>query len=746
MMPKAVQSDQVVRFGTFEFDPRAGELRKNGIKQKITGQPLQVLAILLESPGRVVTREDLQKQLWPDTFVDADHSLNIVINKVREALGDSAESPRFVETLPRRGYRFIAPVIRPIEESRPGRGSERFLGSKTVRYSVAVGVMVLALAAFLGYRRPSPPPQPQRGLRRVTFDDGLQIGATWSPDNRFIAYSSDHGGKFDIWVESPNGGEPVQVTKGEGHNWQPGWSPDGQNIAYRSEQGGGGLFVIPALGGTARKIAAFGYYPRWSPDGSEILFQTTKFLGMNRFYLVGSSGGEPREVLTEFLAEHKPATISAAWHPDGKRISAWVWEEDYGPDFWTIPLAGGVAVKSEIRPEVARQLKEVSGGIVEWSMDFVFSWAPSGRAIYFARTSQGARNLWKMTMDPATLEGTAIERITTGPGPDAELALSPDGKKLAFTSEVQHIRAWLFPFDARLGQTTGAGKPVTPSGMTTWRQALSRDGRKLAFSCNRAGKNEMWVMSLPDSHMRPLVSDDNIRDFPVWSPDGKRLAYERYNLRTREDRLVEWFPESESEEVISDCSETASAHDWSPDGKSLVVTQLNRNTHRKEIWLLPVAAAPNAEKSGSKLISDATYDLDEPHYSPDGKWIAFQGVRDLPTDLESTLHVMPASGGPSVRITDGKHWDDKPRWSPDGRILYFVSGRGTSFFNVWGIHFDPTRGRPTGEPFRITKFESPALMVPQHIPSVELSLSQDHLVLTVEQVSGSIWVLDNMAP
>src|SRR5215470_15842784 len=101
----------VLRFGVFELDPRSGDLRRNGLKLKLTGQPFQVLAMLLERRGDVVTREEIQKRLWPaDTFVDFDHSLNTAINKIREALGDSAESPRFVETVPRRGYRFIAPV------------------------------------------------------------------------------------------------------------------------------------------------------------------------------------------------------------------------------------------------------------------------------------------------------------------------------------------------------------------------------------------------------------------------------------------------------------------------------------------------------------------------------------------------------------------------------------------------------------------------------------------------------------
>ena len=148
---------RLLRFGNFEVDLRTGELRKGGVKLKFGGQPFQVLSILLERPGEVVTREELQKRLWPDTFVDVDHNLNTAINKIREVLGDSAENPRFVETLPRRGYRFIGeleppvqPVV-PVVAVEPDRGSH----SRRVWLKIAAGVLailVFALAALVAYR------------------------------------------------------------------------------------------------------------------------------------------------------------------------------------------------------------------------------------------------------------------------------------------------------------------------------------------------------------------------------------------------------------------------------------------------------------------------------------------------------------------------------------------------------------------------------------------------------------------
>ena len=762
-MEGSVHKARLVRFGTFEVDLRSGELRRAGVKLKLSGQPFQVLAILLEQAGEIVPREELQRRLWPNTFVDGDHNLNTAINRIREVLGDSAESPRFVETIPRRGYRFIAPVEGDgvaAPSAPPDKREQSGQRSWAILSVVLVSAVILIAGAgtFLHQRRRVATPAAQRRLTRLTFDEGLQIGATWSPDSRFVAYSSDRGGKFDIWVQQVSGGDPVRITSKSGHNWQPDWSPDGKYIAYRSEEGEGGLFIVPALGGSGmeRKIASFGYYPRWSPDSSQILFQTTQFGWLNHLYVVNLEGMPPREVLTQLAASSHATAISAAWHPDGKRVSALI-NSDPVPTFWTGSVTGGAPVNSDITPEILRQIGEVAadnkrGGRIyehEWAVDFKFSWEPSGRAIYFERTFRGARNIWRITVDPQTLRTISIERVTTGPGLDTELALSPDGKRLAFTEESAHIRAWTFPFDATHGRVTGEGRPITSPGVDAWLPSLSPDGKRLAFSSVRAGKWELMELSLPDGREAPVGSDDYYhRDYAQWSPDSNRLAYVRRNNTTGESQIAEWTSQSRSEEPLTPPLQGApKLFDWSRRSDALLISRDNKATGRSEIAVLSMVADAHAEAetAARPIIADAGYDLYQSRLSPDGRWIVFEALpvrNDQPPSV-SAIFVSPAAGQPWVRVTDGTHWDDKPRWSPDGKMIYFVSGR-SGFFNVWGMRFDPANGKTVGDPFAVTAFDSPSEMIPNFIPTVALSVTQDRLVLTVAQASGSIWVLDNI--
>src|SRR6267143_509896 len=166
------ERSEILRFGTFEVDVRAGELRKQGVRIKLQEQPFHVLIVLLQRPGDVVTREELRSQNWPaDTFVDFDNSLNTAINKLREALGDSADNPRFIETLPRRGYRFIAQVTGvdgTTKGTATGVSAAARPRSRKIGVTAAIAVLAAGIAGGLLWRG--------RQARHLTKKDTIVLG------------------------------------------------------------------------------------------------------------------------------------------------------------------------------------------------------------------------------------------------------------------------------------------------------------------------------------------------------------------------------------------------------------------------------------------------------------------------------------------------------------------------------------------------------------------------------------------
>jgi Tol biopolymer transport system component len=330
---------------------------------------------------------------------------------------------------------------------------------------------------------------------------------------------------------------------------------------------------------------------------------------------------------------------------------------------------------------------------------------------------------------------------------------------VAFTERSQRTRAWSLPFDAKTGRISGRGQPVTAADRDAWMPALSPDSKKLAFIAQRSGRQEfwdqslqeVWVKSLGDGSETLIAGGDGFsRNRPNWSRDGRQLAYARFRPVNPEHTRLEFsivvVPAAggEEKELFSALGPMGDvALDWSPDGASILENTETLTHGRFLLSLLPIAAAPHAEASRKVVTGSPNYNLWQAEFSLDGRWITFCAV-DAPGGTRAGVYVVPASGGPWVQITEGKYWDDKPRWSPDGRAIYFVSNR-TGFYNVWGIRFDRTSGKPTGEPFRVTNFQSPSQMISPVLASMEMSLTNDRLVIDITQVSGNIWMLENIA-
>lgn len=625
--------------------------------------------------------------------------------------------------------------------------------STTRRAILAIsGTAVVVAAAIAVDRRVISPSSPAsrsvpRTFTRLTFEAGLQSEPTWSPDGSLIAYSSNRGGKFDIWVQPDGEGEPAQVTKSPGHNWQPDWSPDGRQIVFRSERMGGGLYVIPALGGNERKISSFGYRPSWSPDGGTILFDTqiASIGGPPRLFLATLDGGAPREILADFVKEFN--TLSAShigWHPAGRQISIASTHRKLGWGFWTVSVDGGRAVKSELAPEVDSRRREADLALGK------FVWAPSGHTLYFEGSSHGVDNIWKVTVDPKTLRWTeGPERLTVGPGRDVGITISPDGRKLAFTVRREDTRVWVLPFDAVNARIISEGKPETPEEAPCYTAQLSPDGRKLMYFISHPGRQELWKKSLDNGTAKLLLpADGYLRTYPCWSKDGKHLAYRRSRPAKANSpsdaSLVVLSDEGGDEQIITSGVGRLSdgPRDWFADGKRLLALTTRPDGNRWKICDIPLAAAPHAESQARILASAPEHNFYVPQLSPDERWICCIKVRADEPGL-SALFVMPSAGGEMTQITDGSSYDDKVRWSPDGKTIFFLAPR-DGCFNIWGIRFDPARGKSVGQPFRITEFGNPSRMATPSKQGSEVSIAANRLALPLTEASGSVWVLNNL--
>jgi eukaryotic-like serine/threonine-protein kinase len=616
-------------------------------------------------------------------------------------------------------------------------------GAHRSRRRVVVAIAALAVAALAtgGYvfwkTRAPVVTRGERVLSRITFEDGLQAQPTWSPDGRFIAYSSDQSGNFDIWIQPMAGGRALQVTTDTASDWQPAWSPDGNTLAFRSEREGGGIFLAPAFGGRERRVTAFGYLPQWTPDGSQLLFVVRPVVRnasrvVPAVYLVGLDGSPPKRILEEPLAAFRdigPIVL----HPDGKRITFPGGTSTEG-GFWAVPLTGGAPTHINISPVVLANMKESQFGPID------FRWTPAGDAMYIEGAARGVINLWKVKVDPSTLEWVSgPERLTTGIGTDGELAPSPDGSKLAFVTRAAVGRAWALPFDAASRRVTGEGQPVTRSSQLTAFD-LSADGRWLVSTVARQGKEtmELWLRSL-ETGTETILGEAPGYFAPRLSRDGAFVAYRTLRTIPKPELTLSWIPRAGGAEHTMPQG-FRNPFDWSADGARILHTCPDPK-RLPSLCISPRDATTNADTRTA--VTDPDYSMYQGRFSPDGKWIAFnaQSLKNIGTSL---LGVVPAAGGKWTPLTDTSLWVDKPRWAPDGRTIYFISNRRGGFFDVWGLPFDPVTGRATGEEFRVTHTESPGRNITADAGS-ELGVSSSWLVVPIVESKGSVWLLDRVS-
>lgn len=516
------------RFGVFELDLKAGELRRHGHKIKLQEQPFQILVELLERPGEVVTREELRNRLWPaDTFVDFDHSLNAAIRRLRDALGDSAENPAFVETVARRGYRFLAPVSlgtngngtiqTPVAPPIPFPLSGHFRRWWILAFlTVVVLVSLVIVGAIFFFPHPAAPPRISR-LTANPVGDPVRAAAI-SRDGRYLAFSDETG--FFL----------RQIETGETHSillphdlavTSISWVPDSVHmiVALSGEHRDSGLWQISTLGGEPRKLVDDGRLPAVSPNGEQLAFIAGKTL-RERIWLSAVDGTQPRQL----VGDDGDLFGSLAWSPNGQQLAyttaRFAYKHGVKAVINVIDIRAVTSSGSIVRPTTVLSMLGLQGPI---------SWAPDGRLIYTlseARPRQMDSNLFFSSMDRQNrVEGPPV-RLTNDPGSVSSVSVSGDSKRILYTKGLPEPDVYVATLD-------NSGALSEPQRLTLDdRQDLpfdwTADSKQVIFISDRTGTFSIYKQAMGQIVPDMLVGGAQPVAEPRLSPDGTQLLYVVY--------------------------------------------------------------------------------------------------------------------------------------------------------------------------------------------------------------------------
>ena len=635
------------RFDCFQVDLSSNELFRSGVRVPIQEQPLQVLRLLLEAEGRVVTREQLRSTLWPkDTFVDFEHGVNTAVKKLRRALEDSAESPRFVETLPKVGYRFMVPVewaadvigsnpqprVVAIAPPRPTAAPSLEAGEKALqntgsrRRLVYLGMGLLLLVVIGGYlRRHRPQMQPGK-LTIVPFTTfpGFEIGPSFSPDGNEIVFSwfgNDKEYQFDLYIKQVGQEHVVQLTHHPAAFLGASWSPDGRFIAFmrQAEPEASGIYLISPLGGTERKVASITPYGSfeplgvsWSPDGKWLAFSKANSLAMKAdsppghfsIHLVNVETSEERVVPDP--SNDCANTWQAAFSPDGKYLAS------------VCMLTDGVA-RIYVQTPDGKQAREVTHASASQGFSGI-AWTADSKSLLYCSDQR----LWRVPLASGNAEKLLFAQ-------DVEsVAVARRGNRLAFAQVRIPRKIWQLP----LASPTKPAGPATKLISSTRGDAggrVSPDGKHIVFLSWRSGNLEVWVCDRDASNPVQLTSfgGPSIGE-PRWSPDGRRIVFE---LRT--------------------------------------------DSGIAELYIV------NLEGGPPKRFLTGTNEAASPFWSGDGHWIYFN------TERPHAIWKAPAERGAATRLTAEGKDQSEPQEAMDGTRVFFYSEG-----NVWSVSVNGGDERP----------------------------------------------------
>ena len=629
---------------------------------------------------------------------------------------------------PERRYQLMKEARLALEELKEESDSGRLnapVKPSSNRWTVYTGVALVAAlgAVALIWRNPRPAATPaapaEIKLRQITNDSGATVSPTLSPDGKFIAYSSNRAGDagMDIWVQQlSEGAQPIRLTQSAGDETHSSFSPDGGQIVFVSGEKGGGLYLMPALGGTQRLLARGTYqFPSFSPDGQWIAANT--WGGEFWLSVFPVSGGPSRR-----LGEGFYRLGSAVWSPDGRRLLASGRERVDSPsDWWTLPLDSGIPARAGAR-----------GLIPEVGANILIPRTWLGDSVFYAD-----RNLMRIRVSPEGKVTGGPDRLTSGSANES----SPRGISLPGSS------AWRIAYSAGQGahdllrlnlvkvgnQPAGSVEALFRDRQDRTSPTMPADGQKLAYVAGSLGNYELRVRILATGAEQVLVQSKQ-RFRARISPDGSTVAYNTSSVNESDTTI--FLASTQGGETRKLCGTCGLIYDWTPDGKRL------NFRHGNPIRFSEIEIATGAKVD---LLAGGEFSFHAAKYSPDDRWLAFHyapgGSAPPGIFIAPLRHGKVAPAGEWIRIMGRRGFHSRPWWSPQGDALYFLSDAG-AVFGIWRQKLHPLTKQADGEPAEIyhpdTEAGSRLIAGPEFGPGE----TRDALYFSIFRSTSNVWIAD----
>ncbi len=723
-MPSPDGSEITYRFGDFELLPHERMLTRGGSRVPLTPRALDLLLALVKSEGRLLSKETLLNTVWVDAAVE-EGNLNRTISALRKALGETRNELKYIETVPKAGYRFVAVVEKrsstkdfpdalhlqetgnsvestPRPELSTGhttrRGRRFALGAIAM---IAIALLVsYVLVIYLTSRFTEGDakfgvPADRTSIVRLTNNGFDEDSASWTSDDRirFLRFSAMN--KVESMIMNADGSDQRRAGV-EIKDFLAGtWSPDGRRVLYSKEAASSRTPFAANADGTNEQKLPFNIGPfDWSPDGTKIVYSSN--------FPTESDSGEI--VLYSFqtgeltnLTNHPAFDANPSFSPDGQQI-IFNSDRDGNAEIYLMNVDG-----TGIRRLTNDPAKEAFQAFSPDGTQIVFNsnrdnekvgvylinvnddsqpvklsdtkynaeirpgcWSPDGTKIVFTSDRDGDKfNVYSMTVEPAK-----AKEIMTDSGDEVRaVAISQDGKYFALGVKVADGKGELRILDIASGRTTTLTSAENYDLMPNW----SPDGKAIAFAMKSGGNTEIFTIKTDGTDLKNLTHDDARDGGPAWSPDGSKILFS--SDRDGRSEAVHLFS------MNTDGSDVARfttrwgyemTPAWSPDGKTIAYACDRRDGSSQ---VLDIFAADPADPGTERVLTKRRFHDTNPSFSPDGSRIAFVSQ----SDGNFEIYLINADGSGLVRVTRDAGDDMTPVFSNDGAKIYFVSNRSGKF-------------------------------------------------------------------